>query len=199
MGMISVVIPTLNSETSLVHCLSSLVSAAAEGVVREVIIVDGGSTDGTHDVADAAGCSWISVDDDPETRLADGVRQAKRGQWFLFLDPTVHLEIPWLSEVQSTFDRLGRAGQADQVALVFRTRLDAFGTKARLAEIMQTVKAVLLGSGSDQEALLISRRLFDEVSGEQVLQQRGLTGLKRKLGRGRRVGLKSAAVIQTLS
>ncbi|WP_150524447.1 glycosyltransferase [Roseibium sediminis] len=198
MGMISVVIPTLNSETSLVQCLSSLVPAAAEGVVREVIVVDGGSQDGTHRVADAAGCSWVAVDSNPDMRLAEGVRNAGRGQWLMFLAPNVHLEMPWHNEVQSILDRLSRSGQADQLGLVFRTRNDAFGTRARLVEAFQEVKAALFGSGSDLEALLLSRRLFDEVSGERVLQERGLSGLRRKLGRGRQIRLKSAAIVQSL-
>lgn len=197
MSMISVVIPTLNSETSLVHCLSSLVPASAEGVVREVIVVDGGSQDGTHRVADAAGCNWVAVDGNPDTRLADGVHEARRGQWLLFLAPNVHLEAQWHNEVQSAVDRLSRNGQADQLALVFPTRSDAFGAKARLLEALQELKAALFGSGSDLEGLLLSRRLFEEVCGERLLQERGLAGLKAKLGRGRRIRLKSAAIVQT--
>ena len=45
--MISVVVPTLNAEAGLAASLTSLVPAAVEGLVREVIVVDGGSTDGT--------------------------------------------------------------------------------------------------------------------------------------------------------
>ena len=55
--MLSVVIPTENSEEGLARTLASLVPAAAEGIVREVVVVDAGSTDGTRVVADAAGCS----------------------------------------------------------------------------------------------------------------------------------------------
>ena len=47
--MISVIIPTLNSEIVLAHTLAALVPAAAEGVVREVIVVDGGSSDNDDD------------------------------------------------------------------------------------------------------------------------------------------------------
>ena len=56
--MISVIIPTFNSEIALAQTLAALVSAAADGVVREVIVVDAGSSDHTHKVADAAGCEW---------------------------------------------------------------------------------------------------------------------------------------------
>ena len=59
--MLSVVIPTQNSEEGLARTLASLVPAAAEGVVREVVVVDAGSTDGTRVVADAAGCTLIEA------------------------------------------------------------------------------------------------------------------------------------------
>ena len=43
--MISVVIPALNAERCLPRCFDSLIPAAVRGVVREVIVADGGSTD----------------------------------------------------------------------------------------------------------------------------------------------------------
>ena len=52
--MLSVIIPTLNSERMLVATLAMLVPGAMSGVVREVTIVDGGSTDATLEIADAA-------------------------------------------------------------------------------------------------------------------------------------------------
>ena len=53
--MISVVIPTLDAEATLGDALTALIPAVVEGVVREVIIVDGGSTDRTLRIADAVG------------------------------------------------------------------------------------------------------------------------------------------------
>ena len=48
--MLSVVIPTLNAEKSLAATLAALVPGVVEGLIREVIISDGGSTDATLDV-----------------------------------------------------------------------------------------------------------------------------------------------------
>ena len=58
--MLSVIIPSYNSEEGLARTLASLVSAAAEGIVREVAVADAGSTDGTGAVAEAAGCLFLS-------------------------------------------------------------------------------------------------------------------------------------------
>ena len=52
--MISVIIPTLNAESGLAAALSALVPAMVDGLVREVIVVDGGSTDRTLAIADTA-------------------------------------------------------------------------------------------------------------------------------------------------
>ncbi len=49
--MITVVIPALNAEATLPATLTALVPAALEGLVREVIVVDGGSVDRTVEVA----------------------------------------------------------------------------------------------------------------------------------------------------
>ena len=49
--MISVVIPTLNAERLLPRCFDSLIAGAVRGVVREVIVADGGSRDRTLAIA----------------------------------------------------------------------------------------------------------------------------------------------------
>ena len=53
--MISVVIPTYNAEATLGHTLTALVPAVVDGIVQEAILVDGGSTDETRAIAEAAG------------------------------------------------------------------------------------------------------------------------------------------------
>ena len=45
---ISVVIPSLNAATALPACLAALVEGLQAGLIREVILSDGGSTDGTR-------------------------------------------------------------------------------------------------------------------------------------------------------
>ena len=43
--MLSVIIPTLNAEETLTRTLAPLVPGAVRGLVQEVIVVDGGSSD----------------------------------------------------------------------------------------------------------------------------------------------------------
>ncbi|MBV1926290.1 MAG: glycosyltransferase, partial [Rhodobacteraceae bacterium] len=42
---ISVIIPTLNAERVLPACLESLIEGLGAGLIRELIVTDGGSTD----------------------------------------------------------------------------------------------------------------------------------------------------------
>ncbi|TIT31983.1 MAG: glycosyltransferase, partial [Mesorhizobium sp.] len=58
--MLSVLIQTLNDEERLARTLASLIGGAVEGVVRDVVVCDGGSTDQTHRVAEHAGCLYVA-------------------------------------------------------------------------------------------------------------------------------------------
>jgi glycosyltransferase involved in cell wall biosynthesis len=89
-GMLSVLIETRNDEEGLARTLASLVGGAVEGVVRDVIVCDAGSTDGTRRVADHAGCH-VAAD------LATGIAGA-RGGWLLMLEPGARLAEGWVDE-----------------------------------------------------------------------------------------------------
>ena len=58
--MLSVVIPTLNAERTLAATLSALMPAAVSGVVRQVVIVDGGSDDSTLAIAEEMGADVVA-------------------------------------------------------------------------------------------------------------------------------------------
>lgn len=90
--MLSVLIETLDDEDGLARTLASLVGGAVEGVVRDVVVCDAGSTDRTLYVAEHAGCTWV-VDG-----LAVGIRQA-RGDWLLLVEPGARLVDGWTEAV----------------------------------------------------------------------------------------------------
>jgi glycosyltransferase involved in cell wall biosynthesis len=94
--MISVVIPTFNAENHLVGCLAPLVPASMAGLVRELVVVDAGSTDATQEIADDAGARIVKS----AGGVSAGVAVAK-GPWILALDPAVRLERGWETAVQS--------------------------------------------------------------------------------------------------
>src|SRR5690606_25791799 len=98
--MISVVVPTLNAEDGLAHTLAALVPAAVDGLVREVIVVDGGSTDRTLDIAEDAGAEIVKCGPGRGVQLMKGAEKA-RFPWLLFLHADTALEPCWQSEVET--------------------------------------------------------------------------------------------------
>jgi glycosyltransferase involved in cell wall biosynthesis len=131
--MITAIIETLNDEVALAHALAALVPAATEGVLREVVVIDRGSTDGTLVVADAAGCTIVEagrVAGDPRRFAAERAR----GSWLLLLSPAVVLELGWQGEAMAFADRAMIAGRGmTAVGRFHRGRL-VRGWRARLAE-----------------------------------------------------------------
>src|SRR5450432_3405950 len=95
--MITVIIPTLDSERRLVPTLAMLVPGAMSGIVREVIVADGGSSDATLEIADTAGCTALTAPGSPAGRLRAAVAAA-RAPWLMFLRPGTVLDATWLDE-----------------------------------------------------------------------------------------------------
>lgn len=83
---LSVIVPTLNEEGNLPELLENL--GQQRGITFEVIVVDGGSRDGTRALAASATNAYpLALVDSPAgrgTQLNAGARQA-RGEWLLFL------------------------------------------------------------------------------------------------------------------
>ena len=79
--MISVIIPTLNEASNLGSMLDAL---CAEDAAPEIIVVDGGSTDGTVDIAAERGVTVIHSGPGRGIQLHAGAQRAS-GDAFLFL------------------------------------------------------------------------------------------------------------------
>jgi glycosyltransferase involved in cell wall biosynthesis len=109
--MLSLIIPTRDSERPLVHTLAALVPGATAGLVREVIVADGGSRDETEQVADIAGCVFFSSGELLAARLNRAAERA-RGQWLMFLRPGVVLGPTWVDETLAFVQRNGGGAAA---------------------------------------------------------------------------------------
>ncbi|WP_421913991.1 glycosyltransferase [Mesorhizobium sp.] len=138
--MLSVLIETLNDEEGLARTLASLVGGAVEGVVREVIVCDTGSTDQTHRVAEHAGCLYVAG------TTALGIGQAK-GDWLLLLEPGARLVEGWTDEV---------------VAHTARQTMAARFSPARGSRTF--LSRVFAGNRALAEGMLINRRQASTLS-----------------------------------
>ncbi len=190
--MISVVIPTLNAQRDLVPTLSALVPAVVDGIVQEAIISDGGSTDDTYVIADAAGTHVVRAPRGRGPQLEAGAAAAK-GDWLLFLHADTVLEPGWINEVTSLIERI-ETGRRKPTAAYFRFALNDNGFMPRLIEMMVAVRCALFSLPYGDQGLLISRRHYQRLGGFRPLPLMEDVDLVRRIKRRELCGLKTAAV-----
>ena len=193
--MISVVIPTLNVERTLTATLAALVSAAVDGVVREVIVVDGGSQDATAAIADGAGARVIDAPGPRGGQLNRGAKAA-RSPWLLFLHADTVLARNWTTEAVE-FIRDIELGHRPDAAAAFRRHSNERGMKARLLEAGARARSSILALPYGDQGLLISKNLFDSVGGYRDLPAMEDVDLVRRIGR-RRLQLFETPAMKTI-
>ncbi len=166
--MISVIIPTLDAERELAATLTALVPASIAGVVREVIIVDGGSNDATLTIADDAGAHILSCAKGRGSQLATGA-EAAAGPWLLFLHADTMLEPCWREQASSFMQRMDKRDLHRQGAAAFRFALDDEGFVPRFVERVVGLRSSVLKMPYGDQGLLISKRLYEEIGGYKPL------------------------------
>ena len=176
---ISVVIPTLNAQTSLAGCAAALVEGVEAGLIRELIVSDGGSNDDTQQIALGIGAEWVSGEASRGGQLKRGC-SAAQGVWLLVLHADTQLEAGW--------SNLAAAHLQRQEAGYFRLKFASVGLPARLVAGWANLRSKLFGLPYGDHGLLISRALYDEVGGfsdmplmEDVAMARALKGRLRAL------------------
>lgn len=97
-AQLSVIVPTLNAETTLGSCFAGLMEGLDAGLIREVIVSDGGSSDGTGAQAQAWGADVVHGTASRGGQLRRGVAAA-RGEWFLILHADTVLAPGWSGAV----------------------------------------------------------------------------------------------------
>jgi rSAM/selenodomain-associated transferase 2 len=191
--MLTVVVPTLDCERSLVATLAALIPAAADGLVAQVVIADGGSTDATLDIADELGCDIVRCPRGRGIQLATGARTA-RHSWLLFLHADTCLEDGWMREVRAFIERAEAKGEADRRAAVFGFALDDHGFRPRLLEALVGLRCALFALPYGDQGLLISRRHYERLGGFRPIPLMEDVDLVRRIGRRGLVYLRARAV-----
>ncbi|MEP2640628.1 glycosyltransferase [Roseobacter sp.] len=95
---ISVVIPTLNAQAQLGECLASLMPGVEAGLIRELIVSDGGSDDATVAVAKAWGAKVLTGAPSRGGQLMRGC-DAAQGAWLMVLHADTRLQDGWVGPV----------------------------------------------------------------------------------------------------
>ena len=181
---VSVLIPTLNAEASLPATLADL-----RGQVAEIIIADGGSTDGTPEIARANGAHVITAPPGRGSQLRAAAAAATQ-PWLLALHADTRPGQGWQDAVAAFITRPEAATKAGY----FRFALDDASPEARRLEAMVAWRCRWLGLPYGDQGLLIRRDFYQALGGYEAIPLMEDVALIRRIGRKRLVALPAAFV-----
>ncbi len=173
---LSVIIPTLESAPLVPRTAAGLIEGLDAGLVRELILSDGGSDDAIAGVAEALGAKLVSGPAGRGGQLARGAAAAA-GDWLLFLHADTHLSPGWAQAVAAHIrDRPARAGW-------FRLRFRGGALAGRVVAGWANLRS-RAGLPYGDQGLLISRDLYKSVGGHPDIPLMEDVAIARRL-RGR--------------
>ncbi|MEM8776334.1 MAG: TIGR04283 family arsenosugar biosynthesis glycosyltransferase [Pseudomonadota bacterium] len=153
---LSVIIPTLNAAEGLARSLPALAEGLDAGLIRELVISDGGSKDETLLIADSAGAKVITGPPSRGGQLQKGATAAQ-GDWFLFLHADCQMPVGWADAVQRQIEK-------DRPA-VFLLDFDAASLAAKTVAAWANFRTKVLKLPYGDQGLLISRHYYGKVGG----------------------------------
>lgn len=155
---LSIVIPTLNATQGIGPCIGALVPGVVDGLVRELVISDGGSRDGIDAVAEAAGAALVTGPSGRGGQLRRGA-EAARGEWLLFLHADTVLSADWVAAVRRHMEA------APETAGWFRLAFDDGGAAAGWTAGWANWRSRLLGLPYGDQGLLVRRDVYRAAGG----------------------------------
>ena len=150
---ISIVIPTLNSQNTVRKTLASLFEGIEAGIVRELIVVDGGSTDETREIVEECGGKFISSAASRGYQLKKGVNLA-RGDFIFVLHSDSVLEPGWSKIVRKYFN--------EDAGYYCKLSFDIIHPLASMTSTWANARSLIFNLPYGDQGLLISRKLLIE-------------------------------------
>lgn len=178
---LSVVIPTLDAAPSLPATADALLEGVTTGLIADVVVSDGGSSDGTREVARELGAVWVEGPPGRGGQIARGVAAASC-DWLLILHADTHPEPGWAGAVHRHMTQ-----QPDKAGW-FHLRFRADGFAPRLVASGANLRSRFLGLPWGDQGLLIQQTTLANVGGVPDLPLMEDVALARRL-RGRLVPL----------
>jgi rSAM/selenodomain-associated transferase 2 len=156
--LVSVIIPTYRECSRLPLCLAALLPPA-QRLGIEVLVVDGGSDDGTREwAASRAGIRLLEARRGRASQMNAGARAA-RGSLFLFLPADTLLPDTALPRL-AVIDRRGTPPAGG-----FRQRFDGERRFLRMVSLLHNARARLTGVFYGDQAPFVRRELFFALGG----------------------------------
>ncbi len=188
--MLSVIIPVLNAAGRISDEIGRWLETddAQEGGV-EVIVVDGGSDDGTPDLARLAGARVLAAPKGRGSQMAAGAAAAT-GDWMLFVHADTRLGPGW-----QTVAKRFMADEANRFrAAYFRFALDDASEAARRLERIVAWRCRVLGLPYGDQGLLIGAGYYEKLGGFEPIPLMEDVALVRKIPNHRLQALHADAV-----
>jgi rSAM/selenodomain-associated transferase 2 len=188
---ISILIPTLNSETDLRGCLASLTQGLGDGLIRELVIADGGSSDQTDQLADAIGANFVVAPASRGGQLRRGANEV-RGDWLMVVHADSVLQPGWTGPVREHMrDHPNSAGY-------FQLTFDARGLMPLIVAGWANLRSRLFGLPFGDQGLLLPIDIYRNAGGyadQPLMEDVALARALRRQG----VALKPLPVTITTS
>jgi rSAM/selenodomain-associated transferase 2 len=153
--MISIIIPVIDEAAHLPGLLNSI---AGEAAPHEVIVVDGGSQDGTPDIARALGATVLTSKAGRGNQICCGVERA-RGDIFFFLHADSVFPPGGLTRVEETLN-----SQHDVIGGNFRLVFDGETSFSRGLTVFYALMR-LAGRYYGDSGIFVRRRAYDAIGG----------------------------------
>jgi rSAM/selenodomain-associated transferase 2 len=186
---LSIVILARNAAATLPATLAALDEGRRGGLIREIILADGDSTDETREVARAAGADVLDAPMGRGAQLAAGAGHAV-GPWLLFLHADTVLAPGWAAAAAAFIADPANGRRA----AVFRLVLDDADPRARRIERLARWRGRVFGLHYGDQGLLIATDFYRALGGYRPLPLMEDVELARRIGRRRLVRLDAAAI-----
>jgi hypothetical protein len=181
---LSIIIPALNEAPTIESTLSAL-----QGIDHlEVIVVDGGSTDGTVDLARSWGAKVIQTRPGKARQMNCGAAAAS-GEILVFLHADTRLPDDFLRLILAALNHTG------VVAGAFRLSIDSRAAGIRFIELMAAVRSRYLQLPYGDQALFMKKSIFEAIGGYADVPIMEDFILVRRMRRKGKIAILPAAVV----
>ena len=177
---LSVVIPTLNASDALGGAVESVLDPADRFERVELIVSDGGSTDGTSERARSLGARVVAAAVGRGPQLDAGARAAS-GDLLLFLHADTRLGAGWADAVAA----FAAGSERDRTAGYFRFVLDDPSGAARRLERIVAWRNRVFGLPYGDQGLVITRDHYERIGGFRGMALMEDVDMVRRIGRTR--------------
>ena len=154
MNQLSIVIPTLNSETTLANTISSVVRKG------KVYVIDGGSSDGTVDIAKHFNAEVRSTLPSRGLQLSTGASLIHEG-WILFIHSDTILSKDWYLETLKFIKK----PDSEKNAAYFKFKFDDNGFFSKIFEAGVDFRCRFFSLPYGDQCLLIHSSLYKKIGG----------------------------------